>query len=45
MKGGNSTLVKKNVQMCKCQAQLVPPFSQSELKVSPWFSLGLLQSL
>lgn len=44
MKGGDSTLVKK---MCKCkyQAQLVPTFSQSELKVSPWFSLGLLQSL
>lgn len=43
MKGGNSTPVKK---MCKCkyQAQLVPTFSQPELKVSPWFSLGVLQS-
>lgn len=43
MKGGNSTLVKKYVQMY--QAQLVPTFAQSELKVSPWFSLGLLQGL
>lgn len=34
MKGGKSTLVKKK-KMCKCkyQAQLVPSFSQPELKV------------
>lgn len=44
MKGGNSTLVKKCANV-SIRLSLSPTFSQSELKVSPWFSLGLLQSL